>query len=491
MPYLGSAMVVTLAGLAAAIIDDFVQLHHVTTLFLFAVLFTAMRWGLWPSIFAAMLSVGSSAFFFYPPIYDFRVASPQDLIDLAVFIAVAALTSRLAADIRRRTIEVTRHEATQEALFAFSKQLVGVADGHDLYQTIGEHITTVVGHPTVLLTRNGGGPESHAGSDTLLPPRAVTEAVERLWTGERATVPGWSVRPLRTGRGDVGAIVAEGDGMFPPPGIDLGYFDALLDQAAIALERAKLAAAIEDARVEAKTEVLREALINSISHDLQTPLAAILGSATALQTFGDRDDRRARGELLATIREEAERLNTFIGSILDLTRIRAGQLTSRLELVELSDIVDAALRRTQRALAAHVVTVDLPLDMPMLRLDLFLMEHALVNILDNAAKYAPVGSAIQISAVVDREEVHLDVSDVGAGILPEDADHIFETFYRGSTDAKPAGNGLGLAIARAFIEARGGHIEALSAGIGRGATFRIRLPFSDADASASARISDE
>jgi len=490
-PYLGSALVVALAGLTAATIDDFIQLHHVTTLFLSAVLFTALRWGLGPSIFAALLSVGSSAFFFYPPIYDFRVASPQDLIDLAVFIAVAVLTSRLVVDLRRRTIEVTRHEATQEALYAFSKELVGVADGEHLYRAILRHLTAVVGRPTVLLTQNGAAPESHAAEDTPLPPPAVMRAVQRLWAGETATAPGWSIRLLRTGRGYVGAVAASGDGALPPPETDLGYFEALLDQIAVALERTTLAAAIENARVEAKTEMLREALINSISHDLQTPLAAILGSATALQTFGDRDDRYARADLLATIREEAERLNAFIGSILDLTRIRAGQLTSRLELVELSDIVDAALRRTQRALGDHLVAVDFPTDVPMLRLDLFLMEHALVNVLDNAAKYAPTGSAIRISAVVQQAEVQLDVSDAGDGIPPENIERIFQTFYRGATDAKPAGNGLGLAIARAFIETSGGRIEALSAGVGRGATFRIHLPFSADDATAGGRLSDE
>jgi two-component system sensor histidine kinase KdpD len=488
-PYVGSAAAVAATGVVAEIFDRFLELHHVTILFLFAVLLSAIRWGLGPSIFAALLSVGCSAFFFYPPIYDFRVASPQDIIDLVVFVAVAALTSRLTADVRRQTIELSRHELTQEALYAFSQRLVGVADGRDLYAAIVEHLAAVVGRPVFLLTRNARQDRTHSGGGASPLPPEVLELADVPWSGGAAAVSGWSLRALRTGRGQVGVIATEG--AIPPQDVDLGYFNALLDQAALAIERTTLAAAIEDARVEAKTEVLREALINSISHDLQTPLAAILGSATALQSFGELGDGRARGELLATIREEAERLNAFIGSILDLTRIRAGQVTPRLELVELSDIVDAALRRTQRTLAAHVVTVDLPSDLPMLRLDLFLMEHAIVNLLDNAAKYAPAGSSIRITAVTGGDEVQLEVSDAGEGIPPQDLERVFETFYRGTTDAKPAGTGLGLAIARAFIEASGGRIEAASSVQECGATFRIHLPFSEAEASAGARVADE
>ncbi len=332
--YGGSALAVAVAGLAAQAIAFFVPLPHITVLFLFAVLFSATRWGLGPSLGAAVLSVAASAYFFYPPLFDFRVADPQDLVDLLVFVVVAVLTSRLAAEVRRR----------------------------------------------------------------------------------------------------------------------------------------------EAARVEAKAEQLREALINSISHDLQTPLAAILGSATALQSFADRDHPRARDELVATIREEAERLNAFIGNILDLTRIRAGQISPRFELNELSDVVEAALERAGKKLAAHRVETDVAPDLPMVRIDPFLMEHAVVQLLDNAAKYSPPGSPIRIVVAAEAGEVRLDVSDAGQGIAPEHVGRIFDTFFRGAPhDGRPAGTGLGLAICRAFVEANGGSVEVIGAGRGPGATFRIRL----------------
>jgi two-component system sensor histidine kinase KdpD len=264
----------------------------------------------------------------------------------------------------------------------------------------------------------------------------------------------------------------------PAPEEDPEYAKALLDRAAVALDRARLRREVADARVKMQGEALREALINSVSHDLQTPLAAILGSASALESFGPQGDARASRELVATIREESERLASYIGNVLELTRIRSGQIRPRLEMVELSDIVDTALRRRRKALEGRAVTVDLPPDLPMLKLDLFLMEHALGNVLDNAAKYTPPGSGLRVSASVRGAEVVLDVTDGGDGIRAEDLGRIFDPFYRGAAPhgQPPSGTGLGLAICRAFIEANGGSVMAVSHGPGQGATLRMRLP---------------
>jgi two-component system sensor histidine kinase KdpD len=345
VPYLVSAAAVAVAGIAAHLLTQLAPLPHVSVLFLAAVVMSAALWGFWPSVFAAVLSAAASSYFFYSPIYSFRVAGAQDLADLAVFLVVAAFTSRLSAS-------------------------------------------------------------------------------------------------------------------------------------------------VAEARVRAQSEALREALLNSVSHDLKTPLAAILGSATALEALGERGDARGRAELVATIREESERLSSYIENLLDLTRIRAGQLAPRLELVELSDIVDAALRRKHKALGNHPVEVGLPADLPMLRLDLFLMEHALANVLDNAAKYAPPGSTVSVSARAEGGEVVLEVSDSGSGIDSADLPRVFDAFHRGAggDEGRPPGAGLGLAICRAFVEANGGSVAAFSAGPGRGALVRLRLPIAgDPEAGEEAR----
>jgi K+-sensing histidine kinase KdpD len=235
---------------------------------------------------------------------------------------------------------------------------------------------------------------------------------------------------------------------------------------------------IAEARVKAQGEALREALLASVSHDLQTPLASILGSATALESLGEHGDAHARRELVATVREEAERLSGTIEGVLDFTRVRAGELAPRLELVELADIVNAALRRKSKALANRPVRLSLPADLPMLRLDLFLVEHALANVLDNAAKYSPPGSPITIEAAAGGGAVVLEIADRGQGIPVAELDRVFDVFYRGgSLEGRPAaGSGLGLAICRAFVEANGGSVTAESAGAGRGTRIRIRLP---------------
>jgi two-component system sensor histidine kinase KdpD len=250
---------------------------------------------------------------------------------------------------------------------------------------------------------------------------------------------------------------------------------------------------VAEARLRAQGEALREALLNSVSHDLRTPLATILGAATTLEGLGEATAPAVRRELAASVREEAERLAIYIENVLDLTRIRAGQIAPRLELVELSDIVNAALRRKQRALAAHRVEVRLPPDLPMLRLDLFLMEHALANALDNAAKYAPAGSAVSVDAARVGAEVRLRVADEGPGMDPAELPHAFEPFYRGAGAAgrNAPGSGLGLAICRAFVEANGGRVSLGGAGGGYGTALEMRLPVPDGEPDAMAEAADD
>jgi two-component system sensor histidine kinase KdpD len=211
-----------------------------------------------------------------------------------------------------------------------------------------------------------------------------------------------------------------------------------------------------------------------------------------LQTIGDQGSPATRAELLATIRDEAERLTAYIENVLDLTRIRAGEVAVRLELVEIADIVNAALRRKHRQLRDHRVELHLPADLPMLRLDLFLMEHALGAVLDNAAKYAPPGSTVVLRAVHENGRVVLDVTDEGSGIAPDELPLVFDAFFRGTSAGRPAaGTGLGLAICRAFVEANGGAVEIHSAGVDRGSTVRLHLPVSAADTLAGEAIADE
>ncbi len=467
-------------GFAAQLLAQALPLPHYSVLFLAAVIASAALWGLGPSLLAAVLSVAAGSFLFYTPIYSFRVANPQDLADLAVFVVVAALTSRLAAGVRTQALEARRRQAIIGGLYAFSERLAASTDPAQLNAAILEHLAPVLGHPLYLLLPEDGTlavAAASGGAEAL--PGEVLAAAGRVMAGGAGAPAAWRIERLATAQATVGVVAARPGGA--ARALDADHTRALLGQAAIAVERARLAREIAEARLKAQGNALREALVNSVSHELQTPLAAILGSATTLESFGEAADPGARRELVATIREEAERLGSYIGNVLDLTRIRSGQIAPRLELVELSDIIDAALRRKQRVLAGRELHLALAPDLPMLQLDLFLMEHAVANVLDNAAKYSPAGSRIDVAAAASGREVVLEVTDRGSGIRGEDLERVFEAFYRGpSPPGRPAaGTGLGLAICRAFVEANAGTVTAASAATGT--TIRMLLPIPAAD----------
>jgi two-component system sensor histidine kinase KdpD len=478
-----SAAAVVVVGLAAHVLTRLVPLPHVSILFLAAVVAIAALWGFWPSVFTAVLSVAAGSFFFYAPIFSFRVAAAQDLADLAVFVIVAAFTSRLAASVRARALEAQRRQDNIARLLAFSDRLAGTIGDDDLHAVILEHLAPAFGRPIHLLLPSEGRLAVAASLGGAAPPVEILRAA-----AQGASPPGWRLERLAMAQAHAGIVAARA----PAPSADPEYAKALLSHAALALERARLRREVAEARIKGQGEALREALLNSVSHDLQTPLAAILGSASALESFGEHGDPRARGELAATIRQESERLASYIENVLDLTRIRSGQIAPRLELVELADIVNAALRRKQKALDGYSVEVELPPNLPMLRLDLFLMEHALANVLDNATKYAPAGSRLRIAARAQNGDVVLDVTDGGSGIHAEDLGRIFDAFYRGAAPegGSPSGSGLGLAICRAFVEANGGSVTAASAGPGRGTTLRLRLPVPEVAAAAESAIDD-
>jgi two-component system sensor histidine kinase KdpD len=329
------------------------------------------------------------------------------------------------------------------------------------------------------------------------PPEDVLEAADLAaakWCWEKNhitgrgsdTLPGakWLFLPMRTGRGPVAVVgvirdePTQDDLRSPLMPDQQRLLDALADQAALAIERVTLARDLHLARLQAETDRLRSALLTSISHDLRTPLASILGSATSLASQqGAALDGQTRQALLATIVDEAYRLNRFIGNLLDMTRLESGALKPRSSLTELSDVFGAALERASKILARHEVDLDLAAGLPMLNLDMVLFEQVLFNLLDNAAKYAPAGSRIQIRAYRDGEQVILQVIDEGDGIPPQDAERIFDKFYRAhATDRQRAGTGLGLAICRGFVEAMGGTIAASNRADRPGAVITITLP---------------
>ena len=341
----------------------------------------------------------------------------------------------------------------------------------------------------VLLPRDGELVQV-AGSPALAPLSTAAMAAAR-WAWEKGepagtgtgTLPqvGWIFRPLVGLRGRAGVA-----GVETPGDIDADeerLVAALLDQGAVVLERAELAAATVENETLRRADKLRAALFNSISHDLRTPLSTVMGSATTLIDFGKTLKPETRADLLISIREEAERLNRYVGDLLDMTRLEGGALKTKSERTDVREVLGAAVSRVERRLEARKLTRDFPAELSLVQLDPGLLEQAIVNILENAIAYSPDGSLIEVAAYEDRGNVVISIEDEGPGIPQTDIERIFEKFRRLEEPSdrgrgeRHKGAGLGLSIAKGFIEAMNGRIAAASPiAHGKGTRILISLP---------------
>ena len=487
MPYAVSTLTIGLAIVLGRLIQLVAPLPNISLVFLAAILFTAVNYGLWPSLFASLLSTLAYNFFFLPPLYTFTITDPANVLALIFFTVVAVLTSNLTARTRRQIVVAQAQIKTTTELNSFSRKLAGINDLDDLLWAASFQIASMLKLRVVFLFPADGHMSVAAG----YPPDDVADEADLAaarWAFDHQcpagrgsnTLPGAKrlFLPIRTASGMLAVVGLDREAPGPLFTADEGrLLDALLDQIAVSIERIRLAEDIDNARVMSETERLRGALLTSISHDLRTPLASIIGAVSSLRSYFDRYDAKQRGELIATIEDEAERLNRFVGNLLDITRLEAGALNIRADRVEIGELVETALRRAARLLARHRVEVDLSPDLPPVRADSVLLEQVIFNLLDNAAKYSGPGSLVRISAERAHDEVLIRVSDEGEGIPPDEIEQIFDKFHRvRAGDQRPAGTGLGLAVCRGFVEAFGGRITAANRTDRRGAQFTVMLP---------------
>ncbi len=488
-PYLGSAGAVALALGIGELLARSVGAGSISLVFLTAVLGAAIAWGLLPALAACVFSVMAYNFFFLPPLYTFTIADPENVVALFFFLVVAVIVSNLTAAGRQQIVSARARAKTTAELYAFSRKLAGIGALDDLLWATAFQVASMVRVRTVLLLPAPDASSLNVAS--AYPPEDQLDEADMAaarWSWEHNhptgrgsdTLPGgkWLFLPLRTGSGTVGVIGIERD--LPGPLLtpdERRLLDALADQAAVAIERISLGRGLAEARLQAESDRLRAALLTSISHDLRTPLASIIGTVSSLRRYADKYDAADRDELLATLESEAERLNRFVANLLDMTKLESGMIDMKLDLADVAEIVGAALERTANILARHQIKVSVAPDLPMLRVDPTLLEQVLFNLLDNAAKYSPAASRIDLRARREGDVVAIDVMDEGPGIPPGDLERIFDKFYRvQAQDRRRAGTGLGLAICRGFIEAQGGRIEAQNRRDRPGAILTIRLP---------------
>jgi two-component system, OmpR family, sensor histidine kinase KdpD len=487
LPYAAALVAVAAALGLGELIGTWVGRTNIDLVFLTAIVAIAVRYGLWPSLLASLASSLSYNFFFLPPIYTLTIADPNNIIAFGLFTLVAITVSSVAARGRTQAVAAMERARTTESLYAFSRKLAGTATLDDVLWATAYQAALMLKVRVVLLLPEDGTIVVKTG----YPPEDILDdadiaAAKWAWQNDRAagrgsdTLPGAKrlFLPMHTGRGAIGVMGIDSD----KPGALLTpdqrrLLDALRDQGALAIERVKLVEEMDRIERTAETERLRSALLTSISHDLKTPLAAVLGSAGALRDLGDKLSDAEKTDLLSTIIDESERLNRFIANLLDMTKLESGAIEPNVALHDVGEIVGSALRRASRILARHKVELELAPDLPMLELDAVLFEQVLFNLLDNAAKYAPAATTVRIQGWRNSGEVCLQILDEGNGIPAGDLEQIFDKFYRAQkTDQVRAGTGLGLAISRGFVEAMHGTIVAANRPDRSGAMFTISLP---------------
>jgi two-component system sensor histidine kinase KdpD len=492
-PWLMALWFVAIGLAAASLIQPlFGGIENVDLVFLTAVVSVAVRYGLWPSLLASVAASLCYNFFFLPPVYTFTITDPTNIAAFFFFMLIALLVSNVAARVRSQADTAIGRVRTTESLYAFSRKLASTATLDDVlwataYQTalmLKVRVVLLLPEEGVLTVKAGYPPEDQLDQADLA-------AANWAWDNDRPagrgsdTLPGAKrlLLPMRTGRGAIGVIGIDDDRTGPLLTPDQRrLLDALVDQGALAIERVLLVEDMDRVKRTVESDRLRGALLTSISHDLKTPLASVLGAASTMRDLEAGLSDEEKRDLLATVIDESERLNRFIANLLDMTKLESGAIVPNTARHDLSEIVGSALRRAGKILIHHKVSLELAADLPMLELDAVLFEQVLFNILDNAAKYAPADTTISIRAMPDRGQVALQIIDEGNGIPPGELESVFDKFYRAQKgDHVRPGTGLGLAISRGFVEAMHGTITAANQTDRSGAVLTIRLPIPTTD----------
>jgi two-component system sensor histidine kinase KdpD len=481
----GAAFIVVATALAF-LLDRTFERANVGMVFLSAVLAAGVLYGTRTALAAAAVAFLVYNFFFLEPRYSFQIGSPTDVLTFFVFCAAALATGGLAGRLRDQQQATVHRAAAVTTLLAASRRLSGAAKREDAAQALAEQLSAATGRSAMVLLPQGGDVSPAAGAPGIaeLSPADLAAARWAWEKGEPAghgtdTLPNaaWTFRPLQgvKARSGVAATEAASTGGTE----DERFVLALLDQGAVALERAEFAADAADAEALRRSDRLRSALLNSISHDLRTPLSTVLGSTTTLIDYGEGLEPEVQRDLLESIREEAERLNRYVGDLLDMTRIEGGALAPRRDWLDAREVLGAALERVSRRLEARKVVKDFPAQLTLVKADTGLLEQALVNILENAVAYSPDGSTVELAAYEDLKNVVLSIEDEGRGIPTAELEQVFEKFRRmeDKVSDRAKGAGLGLAISKGFVEAMGGRIAAASPiHEGRGTRVLISLP---------------
>ena len=469
-PFVLASAVVAVAAVIAPVLQ---RLPHanLSLLFMTGVLIVAVRYGLWPSIYASLLSFLVFNFFFTEPLYTFKVSEEGDLATLVFFLLMASIGANLAFRMRDAMTKRETATARTAVLQAMTQKVAGAATRDQILQILVDQLADNLSCAVVAIAA-----EDSAGTAAR---HFTSGRMARALPGWQDLVPssprlaGWTTLPIDTRRGRIGAVALNRNIVARE---EREYADALTDQAAVAIERAMLVSDLEEARLVSQREQLRVALLSSVSHDLRTPLSSVIGAASSLLAYESSLSDKDRRELLQSVVEEAERLDRYIQNLLDMTRLGQGELELQRDWEDVRDLISAASRRLRLNTRAIQVKVDVSGDAQLLNVHGDLMEQVFVNLLDNAARYSPANATISINVARNGDAVVVEISDEGPGIPEADREKVFDPFYRVHERDRKSGTGLGLSICRGIVRAHGGEVTAHARTAGRGAVLRLRLP---------------
>jgi K+-sensing histidine kinase KdpD len=474
--------------LVTAVLLSFEQTvaHNVVPIaYLISIIVAATSWGIWPATLASIAGTAAADFFFFTPRYSFQVDDPQEAVDLLLFLIVALVSSNLASRLRRETETLRQREREIQQLYEFSRRLAACFTVADLLSAIQNYLSGAIGQQVAFFAASADG---HFESPA---PGAVPKTVQ-AGVGSICTTAGFAaqivldepsqqawllsvIRSANTVHGLVAVNIGSGDRKAVAG--RTRRVETILEEVSLTLQHLDIEKAMADARLHLQAQLLRDAFHGTLSHELCTPLAIVQGSASVLESMpAIRADSRVHS-LVEAISEEVAHLDGFIQNLLSATRVTAGGINPRLAWADPRDILNAAIRRRARRLAAHRIELEFAEDSPLVHADSGLIEEACGQLLENAAKYSPSGSTITVGIRARQERVVLTISDQGVGIAPDDQLQLGRKSFRSPRhQATIPGSGLGFWIASTFVRANGGTIDVSSRGQGQGTTAAITLP---------------
>jgi two-component system, OmpR family, sensor histidine kinase KdpD len=492
--YIWGILLVAVATFLGQYLGDIFSIENILALYLLIVVIAAIYWGLGPAIAVSISCLVALDYFFIPPQLGFIPFRLQDVMTLIVLLVVSVLISYLASRFRQKTVEAKNREREASTLYSLSRELAKSTELDPSIATIVKMGKEVLGSNVAIFLPGF----QNKGPLKLYPPNIdikidASEYPIIDWSYKYKSEAGWgtgnfsSVKsqylPLVTSRGTVGVMrLWRSENTTVAFNTEqLRLLQAYLDLTAVCLENIRLAEEARAAEILNAKEKLQTAILNSISHDLRTPLVSVIGVLGTLQEDGADMDDSAKRNLIEVAYEDAERLNRLITNLLGISRIESGAVKLIRRTCDVADLIGVALEQLGPRAANHRVEIDVPTDLPLIFVDFSLIVQVLFNILDNSVKYSPLNSLIEISGRNVGQEVEIEVADRGIGIPPEELPNIFAKFYRIQRQDNIPGTGLGLYICKGIIESHGGHIIAENR-LGGGTIIKFALPIEAAPA---------